>query len=140
MSLTLFIPTGAAANVVQVPTGIDFSRQAESGTVHSGIRFSSTGVVFAKTAGGAWQAAGTWLVAGSASTYYLSRTIDSGTLTTDAGAGPLQMNTTRDYDRQKSGGFGVVSCMLTFSISNDVSGSPVVASGSITLEVERGSL
>lgn len=137
MSLTLFIPTGAAANVVQVPT-VDLFRSAASGIVHSGIRFDADGNIYVKTAAGAWQMHSTWLVAGSASTYYLSRTISAGTLTTDAGAGPLQMNTDRDYDKQKSAGNGVIQTDLTFNISNDASGSPVVASGDIRLIVERG--
>lgn len=138
MSLTLFIHTGTASNAVRVPSGIDFSRSAVSGTVYSGAQFNSDGNLYARTADGAWQQITSWLVAGAASTYYISRTIDQGVLTTDAGAGPLQMNTTREYDRQKSGGSGLVTSMVTFSISNDVSGSPVVASGTYTFEAERG--
>lgn len=137
MSLTLFIPTGAAANAVQVPS-VDLFRSAASGTVHCGVRFGSDGNIYVKTAAGAWQMHSTWLVAGAATTYYLSRVISAGTLTTDAGAGPLQMNANRDYDRQKSSGNGVVQTDLTFFISNDSSGSPVVASGDIRLIIERG--
>ena len=139
MSLTLFLPTGAAANVVKIPN-VDYTRYAPTGTVYSGAKFDADGNVYARTAGGAWQMVGAWLVAGSASTFYLSRTIDSGTLTTDAGAGPLQMNTDREYDKQKSGGNGAVSCYVTFSISSDVSGSPVVASQTLYFEAERGLL
>ena len=132
------INSGATSAAVQVPSGIDFTRSAISGTVYSGVKFDADGSVYARTAAGAWQVVGTWLVAGSAGGYWISRTIDSGTLTTDAGAGPLVQSTDREYDRQKDGGNGVVSSTVTFSISSDVSGSPVVASGTYVFEAERG--
>ena len=61
---------------------------------------------------------------GSAGDFYVSRTIDSGTLTTDAGAGPLQLNTDRDYSIN---GLNKTT-QVSFEISDDVSGSPVRAS------------
>lgn len=129
---------GSVTNAVQVPPLLTFGRALASGTVYSGAKFDADGSIYARAATGAWQLVATWLVAGSAATYYLSRTIDSGTLTTDAGAGPLQMNTDREYDIQKSSGLGVRTAMVSFSISNDVSGTPVVASGTYSFEVERG--
>ena len=136
MSLMFIQHAGATANAVQVPSGIDFFRSASSGTIYSGAKFDADGSVYARTAAGAWQVVGTWLIAGSAATYYISRTIDTGTLTTDAGAGPLQMNTDREYDKQGTAGGGFVSVGVTYSISDDVSGTPVVATGTYLFSLE----
>ena len=137
MSLTLFIPSGTAPAVVQVPSGIIFERTGETGTIFSGCKFDADGSIYARTFAGAWQVVGTWLVAGAASGYWISRTIDTGSLTTDAGAGPLVLSTDREYDVQMSSN-GEKNSAVTFSISSDVSGSPVVANGTYIFFAVRG--
>lgn len=123
MSLTLFINTGASAEVVRFVSH-DFSREGTTAPVYSGLRIATAGNLQARTATGSWQGIGSWLLNGSAGDFYVSRTIDSGTLTTDAGAGPLQLNTDRDYSIN---GLNKTT-QVSFEISDDVSGSPVRAS------------
>lgn len=139
MSLMQVIRSGAPTDPVTLPA-IDLSNFLESGKCWSGIRFGSDGTVYRQSATGSWQAAGTWLFSGNASDYYLSRTIDSGTLNeTDAGAGPLQMNSNRDYNISRSSN-GTKSTTVSFEISSDVSGTPVVASRTYTPFADVGVL
>lgn len=103
-------------------------------TCTAGVRFGSNGTFSLFQANGGVSAiGGEWLVNGTPSTFYVSRTIDSGTLTTDAGAGPLQMNSTRDYNIQQTSN-GTKDTTCTFNISDDVSGSPVIATAEIIMQ------
>jgi len=138
MSLTLFMHGGTVSAAVQVPAPISFERVAVNTRVYSGVKFDADGDVYARdgTTGG-WNKEATWLLAGTVGSYYLSRTIDSGLLTTDAGAGPLVMSTDRIYDRQVAGGILTVNATVTFDISSDVSGSPIVATGTYFFEATR---
>lgn len=121
---------GVNANVVQIPAYALFSNTGTTGTVYSGVRFGSDGNLYRRQAAGGWSVFGQWLVNGSASGFYLSRTINSGILTTDAGGGSLQLNTNRDYDVQTAIET-TVSANVSFQISDDVSGSPIVAGPTI---------
>ena len=102
MSLIPFIGGSAAAT----PTGVqllanDFTSQG-SGTVYSGVKFDADGGVYERQPSGAWSRVYTWLLSGTNSDFYIVRTISSGTLTTDDGAGPLVLSTDRTYDIQAS--------------------------------------
>ena len=98
-----------------------------SGTCYSGIKLDADGSIYIRhKSTDTWSSQGSWLLGGSAGDYYVSRTI-SDALTTDAGAGPLIMSTDREYDEQQST-VGSNSSTVTFSISDDVSGSPVLTS------------
>jgi hypothetical protein len=123
---------------VQVPKGHDFYRTGLSSPVYSGAKFDGDGDVYAYSATGSWQRIGTWLVAGAATGYYISRTVDSGSLNVDAGAGPLQMNTDREYSISWGPVASSKTAAISFQISSDVSGSPIVATGSYTFEAEGG--
>ncbi len=104
----------------------------ESGTIHSGIETGSDGVLSKIQANGGLSAiSGEWLLSGAASGFYIQRTILSGTLEVDAGAGWLQMNTNRTYDNQKAS-VGNKTTEVFFEISSDVSGVPVVDTATMT--------
>jgi len=138
MSLIFTPYGGSVADAVNMPANV-FITFGVSGTVYSGVKFGADGNLYERQAAGGWSRFGTWLFSGLASTYYLSRTIDTGTLTTDAGAGPLQMNTDRIYDIQETSN-GIFTTDVSFDISNDVSGTPIIKSQSWQFEVQRGNL
>lgn len=136
MSL-MYVPRGGVtADPVRIIAN-DFYTFGQNATIYSGARFGADGNIYERQANGGWSNIGSWLMNGTAATYYLLRTIDSGTLTTDAGAGPLQMNANLDYDIQKNGD-GYKTTTVTFQISNDVSGSPIVTTRTYIFEAERG--
>ena len=133
MSLILTALSGdnAVTSAVEVPSGIDFDRTG-SGFVYSGAKFDGDGNLYAMTATGAWQQVGTWLSVGAATAYHLTRTIIDGTLSTDAGAGPLQMNTDREYYIKH---VTFKSTQVFFEISDD-GGTTTVASGTYDFETD----
>ena len=111
-----------------------------SSTCHSGVDFSSTGVLCTIQANGGFSAVmNEWLNSGSASGFYLQRTILSGTLGVDAGAGWLQLSTSRTYDNQKVSA-GIKTTEVFFELSSDVSGTPLVATATMTFISEQGTL
>ena len=108
-----------------------------SGIVFSGIRLGSDGILYLFQAnGGVSAVGGEWLVFGTASTFYVQRTITSGDLEVDAGAGFLQLNVNRDYNNQQTL-VGESSATVFFEISSDVSGSPVVADATMIFTSEK---
>ena len=108
-----------------------------SGTIHSGIQLNSSGVLFTYQAnGGTSQISGEWLVRGTASTFFVQRTITDGTLETDAGAGFLQLNSSRNYINEKST-TGSKSTTVFFEISSDAGGTTIVATATMTFVSER---
>lgn len=112
----------------------------ESGTCHSGIRFGSDGILYKIQAeGGVSAISGQWLVLGTASGFYVQRTIISGSLEDDEGTGWLQINADRDYDNQKSSA-GVKTTEVFFEVSSDVSGVPVVDTATMTFVSDQGLL
>jgi len=129
---------GAPGDSLLLPSH-NFTNQGFEGTIYSGLRIDADGNLYARQANGGWSQFAAWLLSGTASDMYVSRTIDSGSLDTDAGAGPLQLNTDRDYDVQRSID-GEETAVVSFQLSNDSSGSPVLASRTYTFFVERGAL
>lgn len=102
------------------------------GTCSAGIKVDADRTLYRQQANGGWSAiSGEWLMRGVSSDFYVSMSVDSGSLTLDAGAGPLQLNTDRIYNLDQVG-IGSSTVTITLSISDDVSGSPVVASAQFT--------
>ena len=126
---------GAVTGVNIVSTTIiSFSTE---GTVYSGVRFGSDGVLYRfQPNGGVSSLPLQWLLSGTASNYYLQRTINSGTLDTDAGTGWLQLNSNRDFNIQNTM-IGIEEAEIYFEISSDMSGTPVVGDGTITFRAEK---
>ncbi len=124
MSL-MFISYGGVGKNVNLPTN-NFGNSVSSGLCFSGLRIGADGDLYERHPTGGWSRYGSWLNTGNASTYYVSRTIINGTLTTDAGAGPLQLNVNRDYDVQSAS--GEKTATVQFDIASDPSGTPIVDS------------
>jgi len=107
---------GTGINAVTFPT-TDFANVGDpiDGTIFSGVRFSSDGKVYRRTALGAFQSIGAWLLIGTNTTFFLSRTIDVGTLNTDSGT-IQQMNANLDYDVQETDPGGQTLATVSFKI------------------------
>ncbi len=119
-----------------VSTTID--NALESGTCHSGVSLDNDGVLLHIQAnGGASAIVGQWLVNGTASDFFVQRTIISGTLQVDPGAGFLQLNVNRTYDSQRSTA-GIKTTVIFLEVSSDISGVPIVATADFTLICEQG--
>ena len=109
-----------------------------SGTCHSGIIFRTSGVLNTIQAnGGNSVVPGEWLVTGTASTFYLQRTIISGTLQSDPGGGFLQLNTTRTYEKQKNSAGNSVTVVF-FELAADAGGTDILDTATMTFECEQG--
>lgn len=116
--------TGTGGDAATVPAA-SFARTGDV-TVYSGVKFDADGDVYARSALGGWQQVGTWLLNGTNSDFSVARTINSGSLTTDAGAGDLQLNSDRSFDIQNSTPSSESTATVTFVISNWNAGSPNV--------------
>jgi len=110
-----------------------------TGTVHSGIKTGSDGVLSTIQSNGGFSAvSGEWLLSGASSGFWIQRTILSGTLEIDTGGGFKIMNVDRVYDNQKAS-VGVKVTEVFFEISTDASGIPVVESATMTFTSLRES-
>lgn len=104
---------------------------------HSGIQTNASGVLnLVQNNGGLSAVSGEWLLTGSAAGFWIQRTINSGTLETDPGAGFLQMNTSRLYENIQTGS-GLKTTEVFFEISSDISGVPVVETATHTYHSEQ---
>ena len=111
-----------------------------SGTCHAGIKLGLNGVLSTIQAAGGFSAkSGEWLVNGSASTFYVQRTITVGTLQVDPGSGFLQLNVDRIYDSQRSVN-GFKTTTVFFEIADSVAGTNILATATMTFECEQGTL
>ena len=102
MSLLLFINLGPGGNVVQLPEST-LVRLGSDATIYSGLKFDTDGNLYARQTAGGWSSIGPWLLNGTAGDFTVVRTIDTGTLTTDAGASVV-MSAARTYDVQVTTG------------------------------------
>ncbi len=126
---------GTVGNVVTI-TSRTISRFRLDETCYSGIMFGGDGILYAiQNNTGTSAIIGEWLVNGTPGDFYVSRTIISDTLDTDAGAGPLQLNAGRLYRINRSM-IGVKTTVITCDISDDVSGSPILDSATFTFVAE----
>ena len=135
MSLIQFIHGGLSAEVAQFISH-DFSRTGFNGTVYSGLKLDSDGNLYARQADGGWSSIGAWLLNGANTGFFATTVIESGTLTTDAGRGPIVLSSDRIYDVQVT--TSIKTCTVSFEISTDVSGSPIVASITHVFTAEKG--
>jgi len=131
---------GDPGNTASLPAN-DFFTQGFDVTIYSGVQFHSNGLIYERQAEGTWSTFGSWLLSGTNTTFWLRRTIDSGSLTTDAGGsvGDLrQMDTTREYDVQRNSN-GEKRCAVTFTIVN-AADNATFATRTYTLEANPGLL
>jgi hypothetical protein len=89
---------GSIGNAVQLPALSlhNIGGPGFGGTVHSGVRLGSDGMIYRQQTNGSWSAQGQWLLGGTNSTFYVSRVVNSGTLDTDGGT-IQQLNANEDY-------------------------------------------
>lgn len=82
------IESGTTANsAVLPPDGGEFEQARGLKPCAAGIKIDADGTVYSKSNDGVvWQAVGTWLLVGANTGFWLSRTIDSGSLNIDASA------------------------------------------------------
>lgn len=137
MSLTLFIHSGASTNIVALPTAILFN-SGSTGTIFSGLKFDSDGNLYKRQANGGYSSIGAWLVSGSAGDFTLVSTIDSGTLTTDAGRS-VTMGSDRAFDIQLSID-GEKTTNMTYDIELTASPGVSLVNRSYPFSVIRGAL
>jgi len=111
-----------------------------SGTCHSGIKLGLDGVLSTLQADGGFSAiSGEWLLTGSASSFFVQRTIISGTLEVDPGTGFLQLNADRIYDNQKATQ-GIKTTEIFFEIADDGVGTTILDTATMTFLSEQGDL
>ena len=136
MSLLLFIGGSIGTGAGQLPVH-NFYRESSTSTVYSGVKFGSDGNVYARQSGGGWSKIGTWLTDGTNSNFTITRTT-VGTLTTDAGAGPLALSSDRTYDVQDStlSTTPAVTASVTFTLDK-VSPSATLAIRTYVFEALR---
>jgi len=128
MSLLFFTNGSAVSNAVQLPANNFRNRPGDIIPNYSGVKIDADGGLYEMTPGGGWSRYSTWLLAGTNTTYYVSRSVIEGSLTVDAGVGPLQCNADREYYITTNGPLKLTT--VRFDLSNDSSGSPIVASAS----------
>ena len=126
MSLMRTILQSVADNTVSIPNTNFANFDPESGPIYSGVKFDNDGKVYKRQKNGGWSSYGTWLVKGAAGSYYIQRTIDSGTLTTD-GTDGVVLSTDRIYSILQSTPYATKTATVTFEISTDAPGTTVVA-------------
>ena len=135
MSLIQFIHSGVAAEVARFVEHV-FRRLGTTGTVYSGLKLDNDGNLYSRQVGGGWSNIGSWLLNGANTGFFVTTVIESGTLTTDAGRGPIVLSSDRIYDVQVT--TSIKTCTVSFEISTDVSGSPIVASITHVFTAEKG--
>jgi len=107
---------------------------------HAGVKIGSDGALYTQHALGGWSAVnGEWFVNGTAGGFYVSRTLESGALTTDAGAGPIQTNADRIYDIQEATTGLTKTAVITINISDDITGLPILATAVFSLSATKTS-
>ena len=101
MSLIQTLHGGVVTAAVHLPANA-FVSTGGTLPIYSGLKIDADGGLYERAPAGGFNRFATWLLKGTASTYYVQRTIIDGSLTTDPGTGWLQLNTDRIYDIQTS--------------------------------------
>lgn len=108
-----------SGDAIRIVTGHNYANIADGVDTYSGVKFAADGNMYAYQAAGGTTNIGSWLVSGAVADYYLVSTIDSGTLDTDAGRGPLQLNADRVYYcLDTTAGVGFETATVTFTIED----------------------
>ncbi len=134
--MTLLLQSGGAVDTVKLDNFI-VSNYGHNAPIYAGIKFDNDGNLYGLNRDNVYSLLGAWLVSGAAGSYYLSRSIFSGSLNADAGAGPLVMSTDRIFSIQRNYA-GMKLTTLDFEISSDSSGSPIVVTGRGEFAAEVG--
>ena len=126
------------ASIIVSPATTGDYNSASSGTVYAGVSFNSDSVEYEYNAVGGQYSLGNWLDSGLNSEVWVERVITSGSFNSiDAGAGRLQLSTTRSFRLSRSAS-GSKTCQVTFNFYDAASGGNLLfTTGSILYEAER---
>jgi hypothetical protein len=141
MSLVLFQHKGIGGNVAALPAfEVDtFKREVLVGSeCYAGVKFDADGVIYSMQSNGGWSSVGSWLLSGVNTAFWVTSVIDSGALGTDAGRGPLAMSTDREFSVLEEVYGQTDDAQVSFEISTDVSGTPIVATGTYVIQASLG--
>lgn len=109
-----------------------------SGTCQANVKCDNDGDWYeSNNTGGYSTSEGNWLVTGLNSEVWVERTLDVGTLTTDAGTGRLVCSTDRIFGVSRSSA-GSKQCTLTFEFFDAAVGGNSLGSKQIILDAEQG--
>lgn len=125
------VPDSVAATLPS--GGLAFTNIRSTACCFAGIRIDSDGSVYSLSNDGVtYSFVGAWLLNGLNSEVQIVRTIDSGTLSADAGAGPLVLTSDRDYEVQECVAENESVAVITLELQR-VSDSVALASRQYTL-------
>jgi len=122
------------------PVGGTISRTRSINT-YARVRFGSDGIEYWTPSGGGpgyTLNKGAWMDTGANTNYWVERTINSGTLSTDAGAGRLAMTSNRDFgciDTTDNG--SPVTANVTFDFWDAATGGVKVGSATYTFTADK---
>lgn len=105
---------------------------------YAGIRLGADGNVYSQLRNGNWSNVGQWLLSGAAADFSVVRTLNSGSLTTDAGAGPLALSSDRTYSISNST-WGTIKTTVITLVVEATTGGADYAERQYTLVAQLGS-
>ncbi len=113
------------------------SNVVSGGTCHSGIQLDNDGILYLVQGNGGLSAVvGEWKINGASASFFVQRTIISGTLQVDPGAGFLVLSTDRLYDNQKSS-VGIKTTEVFFEIADDAGGTNIIDTATMIFVSEQ---
>ena len=134
MSLIQFNIGGAQnTKVIALPSNNFLTSQID-GLTYSGLKIGSDGLLYERQPGGGWSSFDTWLVTGTNTDFWVTRSVTSGSLTTDAGGThptALQLNSDRIWDVQTETS---KVCSVLFKIWDVSDGTVLMASATYTFD------
>lgn len=123
---------GSAGNAVKLLSRTYNSATLFTGPCHSGLKFGLNGVLSKIQGNGGYSAvSGEWLLSGVSSAFWLQRTLISGTLEVDSGAGFLAMSSDLEF-RNTISVPGTKETEIYFEIASDSGGATIVATATMT--------
>ena len=126
----------AKAHLVVSPSGAGISTSAASTTCYAHITYNADGIEYENSSGTSPttdQSRGNWLDSGAASDVWIERTVDVGSLDTDAGASRLILSTSRTYGIASA---GIKTATVTFNFYDAASGGSLINTAEIVFDVD----
>ncbi len=107
--------------------------------VVAGLQINTDGVEWSSNSAGTYNVGrGVWLDEGDSSQVWVERTLDSGTLDVDPGAGRLRLDTTRTYEKHDTTiPGGAETCTVTYDYYDAPSGGNLLDSVTLVHTAER---
>jgi len=116
------------------PSSADSSNSRFGSTCYAGVQYDNSGEEYKRSNTGTWQGTsrGAWLDGGSVGGVWIERTINSGSLNTDALAVRLNLGTQRNFGLNRATP-GTDTCNITFDFYNAASGGDLL--DSVTFDI-----